>query len=88
MNNRWRFWNLCNNIAALKDITYFGNQPWPFTDTHMVGFFAQADPDEPITIQPEELADAKWFHKDELPNTPQSIAIASAMIAKWRKDRA
>ena len=38
--------------------------------------------------QPEELADAKWFHKDELPNTPQSIAIASAMIAKWRKDRA
>ena len=72
----------------LKDITYFGNQPWPFTDTHMVGFFAQADPDEPITIQPEELADARWFHKDELPDTPQSIAIASAMIAKWRKDRA
>lgn len=72
----------------LTDITYFGNQPWPFTDTHMVGFFAKADPNEPLRIQKTELADAKWFHKDELPHTPQSIAIASAMIAKWLRDRA
>lgn len=70
----------------LDDITYFGNQPWPFTDTHMVGFFAKADPAEPIRIQKNELADARWFHRSELPKTPQSIAIASAMIAKWLGD--
>ena len=70
----------------LSDITYFGNQPWPLTDTHMVGFFAKADPKEPIRIQQNELADARWFHRSELPNTPQSIAIASAMIEKWLKD--
>lgn len=70
----------------LTDITYFGNQPWPFTDTHMVGFFARADKNEPLTVQKSELADAKWFHRSELPQTPQSIAIASAMIAKWLED--
>ena len=70
----------------LTDITYFGNQPWPFTDTQMVGFFAKADPKEPLCIQRSELADAKWFHISELPQTPQSIAIASAMIAKWKED--
>ena len=70
----------------LDDITYFGNQPWPFTDTQMVGFFAKADPAEPIRIQKNELADARWFHVSELPQTPQSIAIASAMIAKWKSE--
>ena len=67
----------------LTNIRYFGNQPWPFTDTHMVGFFAQADEREPIRIQREELADARWFSRDELPRGPQSIAIASAMIQHW-----
>ena len=32
----------------IRDLTYFGNQPWPFTDTQMVGFFARADDREPI----------------------------------------
>lgn len=67
----------------LTNLQYFGNQPWPFTDTHMVGFFAQADEREPIRIQQEELADARWFSRDELPRGPQSIAIASAMIQAW-----
>lgn len=67
----------------LKNLKYFGNQPWPFSDTQMVGFFAEADENEPIHIQQEELADAKWFHRDELPNRPQTIAIASAMINRW-----
>lgn len=67
----------------LKNLRYFGNQPWPFSDTQMVGFFAEADENEPVSLQEEELADAKWFHKDELPTRPQSIAIASAMIHHW-----
>ena len=29
----------------VHDLRYFGNQPWPFTDTQMVGFFAEGDPD-------------------------------------------
>lgn len=67
----------------LTHLQYFGNQPWPFTDTHMVGFFAQADESEPIRLQREELNDARWFSREELPRGPQSIAIASAMIQTW-----
>lgn len=37
----------------IRDLAYFGNQPWPFTDTQMVGFFARADDREPIRLQEE-----------------------------------
>lgn len=68
----------------VHDLRYFGNQPWPFTDTQMVGFFAEGDPDEPIVLQEEELADARWFRVGELPETASGISIASAMITAWK----
>ena len=34
-------------------------------------------------IEREELNDARWFSREELPRGPQSIAIASAMIQTW-----
>ena len=67
------------------DLTYFGNQPWPFTDTQMVGFFAHADDREPIALQEEELRDARWFTRENLPVTAPGISIASAMIDAWRR---
>ena len=69
----------------IRDLTYFGNQPWPFTDTQMVGFFARADDREPIRLQEEELRDARWFTRDDMPVTAPGISIASAMIDAWRK---
>ncbi|MGI5883866.1 MAG: NAD(+) diphosphatase [Candidatus Spyradocola sp.] len=69
----------------IRDLTYFGNQPWPFTDTQMVGFFAHADEREPIRLQEEELRDARWFTRDNMPVTAPGISIASAMIDAWRR---
>ena len=84
----------------IRDLAYFGNQPWPFTDTQMVGFFARADDREPIRLQEEELRDAvllAFTHddkvlvekamvtRDDMPVTAPGISIASAMIDAWRK---
>lgn len=73
------------HIRALR---YFGNQPWPYTGSQMVGFFAEADEKEPLRIQQEELEDARWFTRETLPPTPSGISIASAMIAAWREGAA
>ena len=69
----------------IRSLRYFGNQPWPFTDTQMVGFFAEADEAEPLRIQREELVDARWFTRETMPETPAGISIASAMIAAWHE---
>lgn len=63
----------------IKDIRYFGSQPWPFPNALMIGFtatYASGD----IVIDPQELADAAWFHKDNLPQLPPKLSIARKLI--------
>ena len=43
---------------------YLASQPWPFPGSLMLGFVADADPDEPAIG--DELEDARWFSADEV----------------------
>lgn len=63
----------------VKDIGYFGSQPWPFPHSLMVGFTAQYAGGE-IRLDPREIKDARWFKADQLPNIPSRISIARRLI--------
>ncbi len=43
---------------------YLASQPWPFPGSLMLGFIADADPDEPMVG--DELEAARWFSADEV----------------------
>lgn len=43
---------------------YVASQPWPFPGSLMLGFIANAEPDEPVAE--EELEAAHWFSADEV----------------------
>jgi NAD+ diphosphatase len=64
---------------SVKEITYFGSQPWPFPDSLMLGFTAQYESGE-IIVDGEEILDANWFLPDELPKIPGKISIARKLI--------
>lgn len=64
----------------VKNITYYKSQPWPFSSSIMIGFFAEYDGNKSIKIDPGEIADAKWFLKNNLPLVPDSDSIAGEMI--------
>ncbi len=63
----------------IKDIRYFGSQPWPFPNSLMIGFTATYASGE-IVIEPEELSDAAWFSKHNLPLLPPKLSIARKLI--------
>jgi len=64
---------------SVKDISYFGSQPWPFPDSLMIAFTAKhAEGD--IRIDKTEIADAQWFNCKKLPVIPGKISIARKMI--------
>jgi len=46
-------------------VRYLASQPWPFPSTLMMGFLAEALTEE-ITVDPEELVEARWFARDEI----------------------
>ncbi len=67
----------------VKNIRYFGSQPWPFPNSLMIAFVADYDTGE-IVVNPGELAEADWFTADALPAIPMPPSIANRLIVSWR----
>jgi len=68
--------------VELKDLRYFGSQPWPFPHSLMVGFMAQYAGGE-VTPDASEIVDAGWFTVDALPELPGRLSIARKLIDAW-----
>ncbi|RKH47456.1 NAD(+) diphosphatase [Corallococcus sp. AB050B] len=65
--------------VELKNVTYFGSQPWPFGRSLMVGFMAEYSGGD-ITVDGKEIAEARWFGVDDLPRIPPRLSIARHLI--------
>ena len=66
----------------VKNITYFGNQPWPYPSGLMVGFIADYAGGE-IKLQDEELSAGNFYTRDNLPELPGKLSLARKMIDWW-----
>lgn len=69
----------------VKNITYFGNQPWPYPSGLMVGFIADYAGGE-IKLQDEELSSGDFYTRDNLPELPRKLSLARKMIDWWIGD--
>jgi NAD+ diphosphatase len=49
----------------ITNVRYAHSQPWPFPANLMLGFYADAVSTE-IDFNADELADARWFDRDEV----------------------
>ena len=74
----------------VADVTYFGNQPWPFPASLMVGFFARARSTD-IAVDGEEISDARWFSREQMRTEaeagvlilPGGISISRSLVEAW-----
>lgn len=66
----------------VKNIKYFGSQPWPYPCGVMIGFTADYDGGS-IELQEEELSKAGWFAKNSMPQIPDKMSIARILIDDW-----
>ncbi|MCB2292237.1 NAD(+) diphosphatase [Clostridium algoriphilum] len=69
----------------VKNIKYFGNQPWPFPNSIMIGYTAEYESGE-IHVDGVEIGHADWFCSAELPLIPDSISIARKLINWFTKN--
>jgi NAD+ diphosphatase len=75
-------------------VRYHSAQPWPFPSSLMIGCLGEALSSE-ITLDHQELADARWFSRDDLRAAleapgrgggffvPGRISIAHSLIRAW-----
>jgi NAD+ diphosphatase len=72
---------------TIKNLKYYKSQPWPFSGSLMIGFFAEADDTQPLIIDPVEIAEAGWYTRGNLPDHPTNISIAGEMIELFENGR-
>ncbi len=63
----------------IRNIQYFGSQPWPFPDSLMIGFTAEYESGE-LLVDGNEIVSADWFTKESLPEVPNNSSIAGKII--------
>ncbi len=76
--------------VVVEDVTYLGDQPWPFPSSLMVGFTARAL-STGLRLQEDEIEAARWFTRDELRAAVEDgtlqisgrISIARRLIEHW-----
>jgi NAD+ diphosphatase len=74
----------------IGDVTYLGNQPWPFPASLMVGFFATALTTE-IRVDDDEISEARWFTRAQIRAEaeagslllPGEVSISRTLIETW-----
>ena len=71
---------------TIRNINYYGSQPWPYPFGLMVGFFAEYAGGE-ITLQRTELTEGGWYNIDNLPPLPEKLSIARRMIDRFLSER-
>ena len=65
---------------TVKNIHYFGSQPWPFPNSLMMAFIADYHAGD-IELVDGELEEAGWFDAQHLPGLPAStISISRQLI--------
>jgi NAD+ diphosphatase len=77
----------------IRNLRYFSSQPWPFPQSLMLGFFAEAVTTE-IVIG-SELADVRWFSVEETRSVlarlsarfPHLDTIARRLIRTWLQEQ-
>ena len=64
----------------IKNLKYYKSQPWPFSASLMLGFTAEADDTQQIVIDENEIKEAGWFARGNLPLHASSVSISGDLI--------
>ena len=79
-------------------VRYIASQHWPFPSSLMIGCVGTAT-DRAITLDPSELADARWFSRAEIaamvdnwraadgPRMPPPLSLAHQLARRWLAGR-
>ncbi len=83
---------VCREVAEetglkVKNIKYFGSQPWGIVDDLMVGFYCDLDGSSDIHRDEGELELADWFGREEVVLQPTDMSLTNALMMAFKEGR-
>lgn len=71
----------------VKNIRYYKSQPWAFSESMLMGFFAEVDGNTTPYLDGKELTEAVWINREELPLGDSHVSLTWEMIESFRLHR-
>lgn len=76
--------------VVVAEVRYFGNQPWPFPGSLMLGFTGRAATRE-IDVDGREIEHARWFTREQMRAEagsgslvlPGGVSISRSLVEHW-----
>lgn len=72
--------------VKIKNIRYFGSQPWGVPGNLTLGYTAELDGSDEITLDTNELSAGCWFQRDEVPVPDDEVSITAEMIRAFTRN--
>lgn len=71
----------------VKNIRYYGSQPWAFADNLLAGYFCEVDGPCEIKMDEEELASAAFFAPKDIPVEFTDSSLTNEMICAFKNNK-
>ena len=68
----------------IKNITYFGSQPWGTAQDILAGFYCDVDGSPEIHIDRQELKLAEWKSRDEIELQPYEYSLTNEIMKQFK----
>ena len=71
----------------VKNIRYYKSQPWGVASDLLLGFFCEADGDDTIHMDENELKYAAWLRPEEIELQPNQYSLTNEMMRVFKEGR-
>ena len=71
----------------VKDIRYFGSQPWGIACDILMGFYCRVDGEDTIRRDDQELKYAEWVRREDIVLQPSDYSLTNEMMKRFRDGR-
>lgn len=69
----------------VKNITYYASQPWGRETDLLLGYYCDVDGDDSVTLDENELCQAVWLSREEIPENPSLYSLTATMQDAFRR---
>ena len=69
----------------VKNIRYYKSQPWSLSSSLLMGFYCDLDGSDHITLEEDELSEAEWFEREDIPYDEYDVSLTREMMSSLRR---
>ncbi len=70
----------------VKNIQYYKSQPWGMAQDILTGFYCEADGEDPIIMDNNELKYAEWVKREDIVLQPNNLSLTNEMMRKFKEN--